>query len=445
MDTNARRRQRGGGAFSRGPKWAVAGAVALIVLAAAALVAFLAFPSKRPSRPTAPPPAFRPPSLPTPGTGAFVQAGGWPGARAYNSYAYVIVGTEFAARAAHVLGRSLVYFASVDVNTNWNAGVSYRQAVAHGWLLRDSSGNLLVNKGYPNNYVGDVGSPAYQQAWLRNVLAFLRSHGDDGVFIDDVLRDLLPLAGSEAAKYPTQQAWAAAQLSFVRAVGPALRAHGYYVLLNASGYIPGNDASNDGSSTNEWWRQLAPSVSGMLNEYYQELPDGSNRLRSNGGEWTQNWARWQRLITTAQSLGKDFVGLTYGPSDDTTRMSYGKASFLLDWNGGGGAFIYQPDDDHDANPWNPAWTADIGHPTAAKQQIGTGWLRRYSDGVALLNPDPSNSQTFQLGGDYLTPDGHTVNQITLQPTTGLILSSHVPARVSASAKPPASLPPGARP
>jgi hypothetical protein len=219
----------------------------------------------------------------------------------------------------------------------------------------------------------------------------------------------------------------------MRAVGPVLRAHGYYVLVNASGYIPGNDASDDGSSTNEWWRQLAPSVSGMLDEYYQELPDGSNRLRSNGSDWTQNWARWQRLITTAQSMGKDFVGLTHGPSDDTNLMSYGKASFLLDWNGGGGAFIYAPDDTHNANPWNPAWTADIGRPTAAKQQIGSGWLRRYSDGVALLNPDPSNSQTFQLGGNYLTPDGHTVNQITLQPTTGLILTSRVPARTSASA------------
>jgi hypothetical protein len=362
-----------------------------------------------------------------------------------NRFSLVIVTTGEARAAAREPGRSLVYFAGTDVNTQWNAGVPYRQAVAHGWLLRDASGQLLVNKGYPDNYVGDVGDPGYQQAWLQNVLAFLRKHGDDGVFIDDVLRDLVPLAGSEAAKYPSQQAWAAAQLSFVRTVGSGLRAHGYYVLVNASGYIPDDPASNDASSTTEWWRQLAPYVSGLLNEYYQETPDGNDTLRSTGNAWSQNWDSWQRLIQTAQSLGKDFVGLTHGASDDTRGMSYGKASFLLDWNGGGGAFIFDPDNNENANPWNPAWTADIGRPAAAKQRVGSGWLRRYTDGVALLNPNPSNSQTFQLGGNYLTPDGQTVNHITLQPTTGLILSSRVPARSSASASVRGSAGPSDRP
>jgi hypothetical protein len=334
----------------------------------------------------------------------------------------LIVTTGEARAAAREPGRSLVYFAGTDVNTRWDAGVPYRLAAARGWLLRDASGQLLVNRGYPDNYVGDVGNRAYQRAWLANVLRFLRRHGDDGVFIDDVLRDLEPLAGTQAAKYPSQQAWAAAQLSFVKAVGPALRAHGYYVLVNASGYIPGDRSSDDGRSTAAWWRQLAPYVSGLANEYYQQISDGSDAVRSTGGSWTQNWDGWQRLVTTAQSLGKDFVGLAYGSSSDTQKMSYGKASFLLDWNGRGGAYIYEPND-HDTNPWNPAWTADIGRPAAPKQRVGNGWLRRYSAGVTLVNPNPDHSQTFQLTGNYLTPDGNTVNQITLPPTSGLILRS----------------------
>jgi hypothetical protein len=239
----------------------------------------------------------------------------------------------------------------------------------------------------------------------------------------------LPLAGEEAAKYPTQQAWAAAQLSFLAAVGPALRAHGYYVLVNASGYIPGDQASDDGSSTAAWWRLLAPYVNGLLNEYYQQISDGSDALRSAGGAWNQNWDGWQRLVATAQSLGKDFVGIAYGPSSDTQRMSYAKASFLLDWNGRGGAFIYEPED-HDANPWNPAWTANIGQPAAAKRRVGDGWLRRYSAGLTLVNPNPDHSQSFHLDSSYLTPDGETVTTITLPPTTGLILTSRAPARAS---------------
>jgi hypothetical protein len=370
------------------------------------------------------------------GTGLVRTAGRLATVGGQGRYAMLIVTAGEATAAAREPGRSLVYFAGTDVNTRWDAGVSYRQAAARGWLLRDGAGNLLVNKGYPDNYVGDVGDPAYQQAWAANVLRFLRAHHNDGVYIDDVLRDLMPLAGTEAAKYPSQQAWAAAQLSFVHAVGSALRAHGYYVLVNASGYIPGDPASDNGSSTIAWWRQLAPSVSGLLNEYYQQTSDGNDTLRASGAAWQQNWDGWQRLVQAAQALHKDFVGLAYGSSSDTQRMSYGKASFLLDWNGGGGAYIYEPQEE-DANPWNSAWTADIGRPAAPKQRVGAGWLRRYSAGVSIVNPSPSSSQTFQLGGDYLTPDGQTVAQITLAPTSGLTLTSRAPDRASASASAPA--------
>jgi hypothetical protein len=361
--------------------------------------------------------------VPVGGTGLVRTASSLAGVAAEsNRYSLLIVTTSEARAAAREPGRSLVYFAGTDVNTRWSTGVPYRLAASRGWLLKNAAGGLLVNKGYPDNYVGDVGDPAYQRAWVSNVLRFLRVHGDDGVFIDDVLRDLLPLAGEEAAKYPSPQAWAAAQLSFMAAVGPALRAHGYYVLVNASGYVPGDAASDDGSSTAAWWRQLAPYVSGLFDEYYQQISDGSDALRSSGGAWNQNWDGWQRLVATAQSLGRDFVGIAYGSSSDTERMSYAKASFLLDWNGGGGAFIYEPND-HDANPWNTAWTANIGRPAAAKRRIGNGWLRRYSAGLTLVNPSPNQPQTFDLGADYLTPDGQTVTTITLPPTTGLTLRS----------------------
>ena len=138
-------------------------------------------------------------------------------------------------------GTSLAYFSGTDVNTQWSTGVPYSEASANGWLLKDSSGNLLVNQGIPgNDYVGDVGNSGYQQAWISNVLAYLAANpGVKGVFIDDVLYDLAPLTGAEAAEYPTQQAWAQAQLSFIEAVGTALRAKGYYVAVNADGYVPG--------------------------------------------------------------------------------------------------------------------------------------------------------------------------------------------------------------
>jgi hypothetical protein len=337
-------------------------------------------------------------------------------------YQTVIVSQDDAPAAAALPGRSLVYFAGPDVNTQWNAGVTYSQATANGWLLRDASGNPLVNKSYPNDYIGDIGSAAYQAAWLSNVSAFLAASRVNGVFIDDILRDPRPLAGTYPAKYPTQSAWEKAIVSFVKTVGPALKAKGYYVLLNATGYTPGDAGSDNGSLTAQFWKELGRSVNGLCTEYWQQTAEGSYTLRASGtSSWMQYWDGWQKLIPTAQALGDDFVGLSYGATGDTKSMMYADASFLLEWNGAGGSYIFSPVDN--SNPWNPAWTTNIGTPTAAKRQVGSGWMRRYTGGIALVNPSPSRSQTFELGGTYLTPTGQSVTSATLAPTAGLIVHS----------------------
>jgi hypothetical protein len=348
-------------------------------------------------------------------------------------YSTVVGDAADASTLATVPGRALAYFASADVNTAWSTGVPYSQAAANHWLLTDSSGNLLTNHGYPGNYVGDVGSSGYQQAWIANVESYLSAHpGIDGVLIDDVLHDLLPLAGTEAAKYPTQPQWAAAQLSFVKAVGDALRGKGYYVALNASGYIPGDANSDDGTNTVTWWHQLGPYVNGLMNEYYDGTANGTNQLRATGSAWNQNWDGWQLLVQTAQSMGDDFFGVAYGTTGNTAAMTYGKASFLLDWNGGGGAFMYGVGSAAGPDPGSIAWTTDIGTPAGAKQQVGAGWMRRYTDGVALLNPSATSAQTFQLGGSYTTSSGSTLSSVTLQPTTGMILQARSPAAATAT-------------
>jgi len=154
-------------------------------------------------------------------------------------------------------------------------------------------------------------------------------------------------------------------------------------------------------------------VSGLMNEYYGEIPDGSNRLRSAGESWMQNWDGWQQLVRIAQSRGHDFVGLTWGQPGDTRSMTYGKVSFLLDWDGRGGAFVYAPTNNGDG--WSGAWTQKLGRPLGHKQAVGAGWIRRYRHAVVLLNPSATSPQRFSLRGRY------PVKTVTLQPTTGLIV------------------------
>jgi hypothetical protein len=100
---------------------------------------------------------------------------------------------------------------------------------------------------------------------------------------------------------------------------------------------------------------------------------------------------------------------------------YGKASFLLAWNGKGGGFFWQSKY-ASVDPWNQAWTTWIGTPSAARYQVGVGWRRNYTAGTVLVNPSPSAAQTFNLGASYTTPAGQTVTTVTLQPTTAMILT-----------------------
>jgi hypothetical protein len=356
---------------------------------------------------------------PVRGIGVLRLGSSWEQASGYGRYAQLIVSRGFARQVGRAPGRSLVHFSGTDVNERYSTGVPYARAAASGWLLRGSDGSLLENQGYGGNFIGDVGNAAYQQTWIRNVSRFLRVYHDDGVMIDDVLRDIRPLAGGYPNKYPTQPQWAAAMASFVSVVGHALRAKGYYVAVNAPGYTMDDPRSGGGTLDAAWWRQLAPSVDGFVNEYYVETPNGENKLRSSGEDFDQQWDGWQRLIGVAQRMHRDFIGLTYGASGDTRAMMYGRASFLLDWNGGSSSFAYNTTDNSD--PWNAAWTIDIGLPAGSKQRVGAGWLRRYTRGVALVNPSPSNSQTFALGRGYRTSSGETVTSVTLDPTTSLIL------------------------
>jgi hypothetical protein len=79
--------------------------------------------------------------------------------------------------------------------------------------------------------------------------------------------------------------------------------------------------------------------------------------------------------------------------------------------------------DGNSDVWHQAWTTDIGKPAGLKQRVGTGWMRPYTGGIALVNPSPSKSQTFRLRGSFLDASGAPVTSLTLAPTTAAILRS----------------------
>jgi hypothetical protein len=313
------------------------------------------------------------------------------------------------------------------------AGVGYCWAGANHteWFLADTSGSRIEFCDFKGAWQMDVGSAAYQQQWLDNVLADLRSAPWDGVMLDDVNQsETWHLCGRTIARYPTAAQYAAATESFLAKVGPGLRAAGYLALPNVA--------------LDDWWTQdglarwdrWVSYTSGAIQEYYSKWGHDTGRWLTDDGTH-DDWSGRQALFARTQAAGKVFVGITYAPSDDARSMRYARASFLLDWQGGSSALVFEPTTPEAQDPYFTAWTTDLGAPTGTRVKVGVAWKRAFSGGVVVLNPSPSSAQSVDLGGSYVLPDGSTGSSVTVGPTDAVLLRT---ASTQAPPPPPAPTP-----
>jgi hypothetical protein len=340
----------------------------------------------KPKSKSKPKPQAKP--APLPGTGVARLGAAYATGTGYDRFSYVLVSAANARQAASLPGTTLVYMSGTSIPTTFSTGVRFDTAKANGWLLKDPSGGYLVNPNY-NTYIGDIGNRAYQQAFVTNVTGFLARSKVDGIFLDDVVASYEALtAGETPALYPNQDAWEAAMTSFVDYVGPALKNRGYYVLANSGKFVPGNPGSDTADLTSEFWRRIAPGVSGLMCEYWLQTPTNLQQLRVVGSLWYQNWTGWQGLVSVAQGAGADFFGLMFGSAGNEQAMRFGRGSFLLDWNGRGGAFMYGIKDRGD--PYARSWVTQFGRPLKPKFERAPGvWQRRYAVGLVVVNATSS--------------------------------------------------------
>jgi hypothetical protein len=292
-------------------------------------------------------------------------------------------------------------------------GVGYAAASATHpeWFLRDTAGQRVESSGYAGAWLMDLGSRAYQDAWLQNVAAEVRAQGWDGVMVDDV--NVTPrwhTGVRTLAAYPTDASYTAATRSFLARVGPALRAQGALFVPNIYTEWPTGPVV---------WRDWLQFTSGAVQEYWTKWGQAS------GDHFTgADWSYRQQFLGITQAAGKLYLGVTYAPKSDVRSMTYARASFLLDWNGGSSALVFEAPDGQD--PYASEWTAQIGRPAGAKVVAGGAWRRGYSGGTVLVNPSGA-PVTVTLGRPHLQADGTRVSSVTLAPATGLVLR-YAPSR-----------------
>jgi hypothetical protein len=304
------------------------------------------------------------------------------------------------------------------------AGVGYAWARANRpeWFLRDTRGRAIEFADYPQLWLMDVGARSYQEAWLASVAFELRAHGWDGVMIDDanVSARFHVGPGKTIAKYPSDAAYTAATRSFLARVGPALQAQGKLVLPNVFAEWP---------QAPHVWRDWLQFTSGAVQEYWTKWGVGPDEHFGD-----RDWLYRQQFLAITQEAKKIFLGITYAPPDDVRSMRYARASFLLDWDGGPSALIFEPSGKDPRPPFLRQWTTDIGRPLGPRHAVGGVLVRNYSGGVALANISSDDARTVDLGRTHVTPDGQRVSSVRLGPKTGLVLRA-VNRSLSARSKP----------
>lgn len=277
-----------------------------------------------------------------------------------------------------------------------SSGMGYCWVERHRpqWLLRSaSSGRPLEFRGYPEIWETDYGDAAYLRQWLQNVVADVRSHGWDGVEVDNALTSAS--AYGVASKYPTDAAVQQATYTALSYLGPELSRHGVGAVFNV-GYatrFPGL-----------WQRWLGP-VGGLMQEFYLSSS-------SQSGAGGSLWRAYESEISSCVAQHKScwFATGNYGTA--ATR-EYALASYLL------------TADDHQylaigAAAGMPASRCrTLGAPLGPMAAAGIVLSRSFSGGIVVVNPS-TEAASVVLRRPYFT-DGKPTASVQLPPRSGLIL------------------------
>ncbi len=269
------------------------------------------------------------------------------------------------------------------------------------WFVTDQHGKPIVDSAYPGNYLMDVGNSGYQQACVAHAVAMARQYGFDGVFLDGVTSWVgwaLP-AGVSAPAYTTMSRWQSAMYSLLSYAGPQFHSHGLLVVGNIGGAI---------TTTGLW-------------ERWTSVLDGSEEE-----DWTkyqnpQNWFAQMSNAAWSEANGK--LAILHSFAQTEAGNTFGLASMLLV---AAGHTSYSTSNANYSN--SEAWYPDyqvagaLGSPIDAAPVLVHGiYVRRFANGLVLVNPSNSPAGIYLGGLSYSGAMLSTVRGVTMGPWSGQIL------------------------
>jgi len=150
---------------------------------------------------------------------------------------------------------------------------------------------------------------------------------------------------------------------------------------------------------------------------------------------SEGWGGWDVMMkqyqTTVANAQDNIAAMTvHGPKDDYALMRYGLASSLMD----NGYYYYTSiEDQYRSAYWYDEYDVNLGRaidpPRFAAWKNGV-YMRRFENGMALINPKGNGRQTVQIEPGYrrisgqqdpTTNNGQPADRITLNERDGIIL------------------------
>jgi Hypothetical glycosyl hydrolase family 15 len=338
--------------------------------------------------------------------------------------------------SAH-MWRMVVWSPYFDYKTSWYANgwvyddsyAIYRGsalASAHPeWILKDAAGNPLYipsgcSEGTCPQYAGDIGNPAFRQAWIAELKAEV-AHGYRGVFIDDVNMDMQVSNGNEEHVTPidpstgrpmTSEAWRGYMAHFMQEVRDQLP--NIEIVHNVIWF-----ADEHAGTANADIRSETESAN------YIFLERGANDAGLTGGEGQWSLHALLSYVDQVHALGRGVI--MDGTSSEPQGLSYNLASYFLVSDGNDAV----SGGDQTPTNWWSGWSVNLGEASGPRYTWGHLLRRDFSDGMVLVNQPGEPTETVSLPTPMQNAEGATVTSVTLAPASGVILTGMPPISTTA--------------
>ena len=282
------------------------------------------------------------------------------------------------------------------------------------WILRDSAGSPLYipyecRGGSCPQYAADISNPEYRAAWIDKAGKF-KAMGYKGFWIDDVNLAFRVSDGRGEFRAPFLKGhsmdvaeWQQNVTSFLQEIRQAFP--DTEILHNSIWFASGPSGT------------ITPAVQQQIESCdYVNLERGvtDKGLKGGNGEWSLSV--FLSFIDRIHSMGRGVVLDNTGADFD-----YGLAGFYLISSGvdAVGGHSLRPTD------WPKSLSYDLGEPLGNRSTWKGLLVRRYRNGIAIVNPPGSGRRQITLSSRVHNADQEQGSTVVLNSPGGLVAVGNV--------------------